>query len=169
MTGPGETIRHRRPIIMLVEGVVTKFQQWARGLRPSDGCDLAAIELIELLFLCVSWGHQVSMTGPGDTIRHRRPIILLIERVVVKLRRWARGLSTSDGCDSAAMELMLIEFLFLCSVCDNGEQTMQTQSDGTDLSYDVLTTSPSSLEDEDVGEGLHGRVVWSPGMQMLIY
>ena len=33
---------------------------------------------------------------------------------------------------------------------------------------DVLTMSPSSLEDEGVGEGFHGRVVWSPGMQLLI-
>ena len=52
---------------------------------------------------------------------------------------------------------------FICRACDIGEPTMngrmQTQSDGTGLSSNVLTTSPSSLEDEGVGEGFHGRVV----------
>jgi len=45
---------------------------------------------------------------------------------------------------------------------------MRTQSDGTGLTSDVLTTSPSSLDDEGVGEGFHGRVVRLPGMQLLI-
>ena len=112
------------------------------------------------------------MTGPGDTIRHQRPIVLLVEGFIVKFRRWARGLITSDGCNSAAMELMLIELLFLWSVCDNREPTMngrmRTQSDGSGILSGVLTTYPSSLEDEDAVEGFNGRVVRLPGLQLLI-
>ena len=66
------------------------------------------------------------------------------------------------------MELMLIQLFCLTYVSDNGDLTLNGLSDGTGFSSDVLTTPPSSLEDEGVGEGFHGRVFRSLGLQLLI-
>ena len=70
--------------------------------------DSAALEVIELLFLCASWedGARVLTLGPGDTIRRQRHIILLIDGVVAEFRQWARGLRPSDCYDAAAMEVI---------------------------------------------------------------
>ena len=63
---------------------------------------------------------------------------------------------------------MFIQLFCLTYVSDNGDPTLNGQSDGTGFSSDVLTTPPSSLDDEGAGEGFHGRVVRSPGLQLLI-
>ena len=79
------------------------------------------MELIELQFCTGYKCRRVSTTGPGDTIRQQRPIVLLIEGVVAEFRRWVRGLRPSDRCNLVAVEL--VELLFTCRVCNNGEPT----------------------------------------------